>query len=404
MKKESDLRELRLFLAELCCNLCRFQHLLDDKINPEDIKISQEVYLGDHGAFADIQVQLPEAPPYFIEIKYGYTAKQLWESFQRKYRPNMPRLVGQSCQVIVVVDDCLFQEWERIAERIQKHINSELKLEVWNEEQLLQRCNSTFTLELRDFSATSVRQLRTAMDRTKGVYAFGGEWINDSLHPALLWHFGFWRLKQLCEEHGFTPTTILKPGLYRNVVVLMVDFCSFSSFVRDTRDDEVVRECLTAFYSKARYEVLNTGGMMYQFVGDQVIGLFGFPTPTSNYLREAMDCARTLCDIGTSVSHQWQRMIDRVQVSKGVHIAITIGDLQMVYLRPYGRTRIGAVSDSVNMASRLLHYADSGEIVVSNSFFQRLDDQVQAQFSELSNLDARNIGVINAWKVRAIKS
>lgn len=143
--------------------------------------------------------------------------------------------------------------------------------------------------------------------------------------------------------------------------------------------------------------------MMYQFVGDQVIGLFGFPMPTPNYLKEALECAKTLADIGTSVSHEWQRQIDRVQNSKGVHVGIAMGDVQIVYLRPCGRTRIGAVSDSVNMAARILNYANSDEIAVSNTYYQGLDETTQADFEELEGIDARNIGKINAWKLRLHK-
>ena len=46
--------ELRLFLEETCCNLCRFQHVNEEKIAPESVRIDQEVYLGIPGAFADI--------------------------------------------------------------------------------------------------------------------------------------------------------------------------------------------------------------------------------------------------------------------------------------------------------------------------------------------------------------
>jgi len=63
---ESYLRELRLFLEEICCDLCRFQHAEQGSIQPEDIRINQEVYLGIAGAFADIEVKAPGAAPYFV--------------------------------------------------------------------------------------------------------------------------------------------------------------------------------------------------------------------------------------------------------------------------------------------------------------------------------------------------
>jgi hypothetical protein len=35
--------ELRLFLEELCCDLCRMRHITDDHVGPEELKIAREV-------------------------------------------------------------------------------------------------------------------------------------------------------------------------------------------------------------------------------------------------------------------------------------------------------------------------------------------------------------------------
>ena len=138
--------------------------------------------------------------------------------------------------------------------------------------------------------------------------------------------------------------------------------------------------------------------MLYQFVGDEVIGLFGVPRPTAESLRAAFACARALVDIGHSVANEWQRQIDRVQSARGVHIGIAMGEVQIVSLRPYGWAHLGAVSDAINMAARLLHDASAGEIVVSNTYYQGLDEALQGDFVELEDIEARNLGRINAWK------
>ncbi len=82
---ESYLRELRLFLEEICCDLSRFQHVTQDGVQPEDILINQEVYLGIAGAFADIEVRVPGNAPYFVEIKYGYPPDKIIRHISRKY-------------------------------------------------------------------------------------------------------------------------------------------------------------------------------------------------------------------------------------------------------------------------------------------------------------------------------
>ena len=82
----------------------------------------------------------------------------------------------------------------------------------------------------------------------------------------------------------------------------------------------VIRSSLTTFYSKSRYQIINQGGMLYQFLGDGVIAFFGVPDRSERYAEAALDCARDLVGIGNSVSNKWRREIDRVQASRGVHI------------------------------------------------------------------------------------
>ena len=396
---ERELRELRLFLEEICCNLCRFYHLQHDGYAPESVKINQEFALDVPNAFADIRVQVPDAPAYFIEVNYGYSRQRLLSSLQRKYGDHS-RAIADAAKLILVIDAHRYEDWSDIEATIRSQLNPALTLEVWDERHLLDRLQDTFEVHLDTVSEANLLDLRAAIDRTKGIYAFGEAWCNDSLQSSLLWHFGFWKLRQLCEAHNFVSRDILPPGIYKNVVVLMADLCAYSSYVRDTRDDEVAQHSLTTYYSNARYEVLNTGGMMFQFVGDEVTGLFGLPQFTPSAFQDALACARALIDIGNSVSNKWQRQIDRVQPSRGVHIGIATGDVQIVSLRPYGRAHLGAVSDAINMAARLVDQARSGEIVVSNSYYQGLDEATQAQFEALDSIDAHNIGTINAWKLR----
>jgi class 3 adenylate cyclase len=178
----------------------------------------------------------------------------------------------------------------------------------------------------------------------------------------------------------------------------MADLCSYSSYVRDTRDEAVSRRALTSFASMTRHRVINDGGMLYQFLGDSVVGLFGVPEARPGYLEQAVECARGLVDIGASVATEWQRQIDQVQPSAGVHVSMALGDLQVLSLRPLSRTHMGVVGDSINVAARLNTAAGCDEIVVSNMLYQRLPDTLRAEFQELPPVEAKNIGRIRAWK------
>ncbi len=394
--------QLRLLLEELCCELCRFEHASPDRFEPGEARIEREYYLGKPGAFADIRVLPRSSAPYFVEVKFGYPTETLLRHLRRKYGDPTPALAGVG-KVVLVIDSPGRGDWPRVEAEAAGCLAPGLALEVWDEARLIRLLSDRFDLKIASITPANLLEVRQTIDRAQGFYAFGGDSLagyqHEPLNAQLLWHFGFWKLRQLREARGLQPRDILPPGLYRDVVVLLADLCSFSSYVRDTPDGRIIRESLTSFYSKARYQILNDGGMLYQFVGDEVIGLFGLPDRPGGFARDALETARALVSIGNSVSHHWQRHIDRVQSAGGVHIGVAMGDLQIVSLRSFSRTHIGAVGDCINMAARLMAVAGPGEIVASNSFVQAVDEDSRPSFQEIEPVEAKNVGRIKAWKL-----
>ena len=144
--------------------------------------------------------------------------------------------------------------------------------------------------------------------------------------------------------------------------------------------------------------MLNAGGMLYQFVGDEIVALFGMHEEQAPAVARAMRCARSLFDAGNSVSQAWQRSLDRVQPSRGVHIGVAVGDIDLMPLRPFSLSHIGFIGDALNMASRLMGEARADEAVVSNRFYTQLDPGHQARLAEIEPIEAKNIGRIRGWR------
>lgn len=390
--------ELRLFLQGICCDYLLFRHI-DEGLPPEAVRIKQEVALGD-GVFADIEVRPGQAPPYFVEVDTGYSPERLIQSVRRKYGPAVAATDG-AARVVLVADRQALDDRATVEGVLRAALRPGLALEIWDDCELVRLLGTRFGVSLDALHEEQLLALRNAVDHAKGVYAFDGDFHNDPLEATLLWHLAFWRVRRLREAGRRLPRSILPPGLYRDVVVLIADLCSYSSYVRDTRDDAVSRRALTSFASMTRHRIVNDGGMLYQFLGDSVIGLFGVPEAPPRYLDRAIECARGLVDIGASVAAEWQRQIDHIQSAAGVHVAMALGDLQVLSLRPLSRTHMGVIGDCINLASRLSAVAGCDEIVASNTLYQRLSEGRRAQFHEVPPVDAKNIGTVRAWKLRA---
>lgn len=391
---EPDLGEMRLFLEEICGELCRMHHVVRDCLPAEAIIVRREVSLGRPGAFADLHVAPAGAAPYFVEVKWGYSGRELIERLARKYDRNPDSDARRLLLVSDLVDGA---DWGATLSRLRERLSPDLAIEAWGERELLARVKDGFDLELDGLSGGSLRLIRDAVMRGEWQSAFGVG-ADERLMSTLLWHFSPWTLAGLRRERGFGPDDVMQPGAYRDIIIVIADLCAFSSYVRDTRDDALVRLALTSFYSQARQAVVDAGGMLDKFVGDEVIGVFGYPAPRAGDAEAALSCAHRLVDIGESVSDHWQRRIDRLQEAKGVHVGIAMGDLNLMRLRAFSARHYGFIGEAVNLAARLTATAGPGEIVVSNRFHQALGDSAAAQFAETPPIDAKNVGRIKAWK------
>jgi len=395
--------ELRLFLEELCSDLCRFRHIADTGRLPEEFVIERELPIAPQ-LYADLYISGPGIAPYFVEIKYGMPTPEIVARLSAKYAAQhiaTHAALSSAQRLVVVLDRQSRREGDLLA-KLQAAISPTLEVELWDEPLLLSLVQRHLRIDRHEITPETLLDIREASARMKGFHAFGGAPIesyeNDALREQLLWRFAHWRLRQLRERQGLLPRQILPPGQYRQVAVVIADLCSFSSFVRDTPDERVVRESLTSFFSKSRYEVVHRGGMLEAFVGDQILALFGIPDRQAGYIEDALGAAKALQRVGTAVSENWQRQIDRVQPSTGMHIGVAFGDIQIMPLRPSSRTHTTAIADVINVAARLMNTAGAGEIIVSNSFYLHLRPESRAGFVAMEPQEARNVGRLKAWR------
>ncbi|MDZ4796775.1 MAG: hypothetical protein SGI92_01330 [Bryobacteraceae bacterium] len=96
-----------------------------------------------------------------------------------------------------------------------------LELESWDEKRLLSMVRDLFGVEVDSFSEQHVLELRLAVDQAQGRYALQNTWTNGQVQHALMWHYGFWRLRQLRDRGGLSARDILPPGLYPDVAVVI---------------------------------------------------------------------------------------------------------------------------------------------------------------------------------------
>ena len=392
----------RLLLEDVCSDLVRFLHSEGDPARFGAVRIDREYGLGQPGAFADLRVEPEDEPPYFLEVKYGYDAATVLAHLRRKYAVPTPATAGVA-KIVVVAETAAHPDWPAVEAALHAMLPPGLALEVWDEDRLQALIESCFGETIPSFAAPSLVSIRERIDEGKERLDFGNtRAASDAetvLRHNLIWHFGTWRLRELRHARGgVDAAALIPPGVYDHVVAVMADLSGFTRYVHDTPDEAIVRQSLTSFYAKARYQVINAGGMVAQFVGDEIVALFGVPDRRPGYVEAAVRTAIRLLDIGASVSHDWQRKIDNVQPRRGVHIGMAMGRVQLVAMRALDHARLGVVGDCLNIAERLLPVADQGQIVVSNVLYHALQASPYT-FVEREPFEAHNVGLIRAWQL-----
>ena len=162
--------EMRLFLEELCCELCRFRHAADNGIDPDEVNIAREVQLTPLSAFADIVVTLPAAPAYFVEIKYGLSLEETVRSIRRKYSANHRTTCNR---LVVVVRD---HDAAALQTRLRECVCSSLNIEIWDEAWLLREIKLRYGISIDSLVEANITALHRSILQANWNRVFDSEY------------------------------------------------------------------------------------------------------------------------------------------------------------------------------------------------------------------------------------
>jgi class 3 adenylate cyclase len=153
-------------------------------------------------------------------------------------------------------------------------------------------------------------------------------------------------------------------GHTAEVTVVMADLRGFTSFSERHAPDEVVG-MLNTLYGVVVPVILEAGGTVVQFVGDEVMALFGAPSRQPDHALRAARAALGLQDAVAAVTAgraEWPRF--GVGINTGPALVGNIGAEQM--------RNFTAIGDTTNLAARLQGLAQPGQVVVGQRTAEEL--------------------------------
>jgi adenylate cyclase len=148
--------------------------------------------------------------------------------------------------------------------------------------------------------------------------------------------------------------------------VVFIDICSFTSISENESPDNVVK-LLNNYFDAMVKEIIGQGGYIDKFIGDAVMAVFR----GKHHLDRAVDASlgvRTAIDNQPAISEH----VFTPKVSIGINSGEMIsGNIGSVNLRRLDYTVIG---DVVNIAQRLQSVAKEGQIIITESTYEKIKE------------------------------
>jgi adenylate cyclase len=146
----------------------------------------------------------------------------------------------------------------------------------------------------------------------------------------------------------------------------------------------------------ARKIIFEYGGVLDKYMGDGVMGLFGFESKAGESTGDAI-CAVAadleLKELFKDLQAKWIRIWEKHvphTITIGLKCGINTGDAIIGNIGTKRRTQFTALGSTVNLASRLTDICNSGQIIVSATTKSKISNQFELEslgiVTELRNI------------------
>jgi class 3 adenylate cyclase len=170
----------------------------------------------------------------------------------------------------------------------------------------------------------------------------------------------------------------------KQATVVFADLSGFTA-MSETLDPEEVREIVNRYFESLSAAVQRYEGTIDKYIGDCVMAVFGVPATRQN---DAERACRAALDMQLAVQDLASGFGSGVQ-PPDVHIGINTG---LVVAAPMGSgdsSQFTVMGDAVNLASRLCHEAENGQIAVGESTWGQVERDFDFAPRELRSIKGK---------------
>ncbi len=168
--------------------------------------------------------------------------------------------------------------------------------------------------------------------------------------------------------------TIEKGGRLSEVTMLFSDIRGFTT-MSDGRPAQEIVNTLNEYFEVMVDILFKYTGTLDKFVGDEIIGLFGAPIAIDDAPFKAVSCALAMLQ---ALEEFNRTRAAENQAPIRIGIGINTGNVITGSIGSTRALQYTAIGDAMNVASRLVNVASSGEIIVSEDTHRHVAVRVEA--------------------------
>ena len=189
----------------------------------------------------------------------------------------------------------------------------------------------------------------------------------------------------------------LDDGERRHATVMFSDLSGYTA-LNESADPEVVEELMGRIKGEASSVIARLGGTVNQFVGDEIMAIFGVPLAHGDDPRRAVQAALELHRAVTVVLAGFEHSGPALAMHTGIASGLVVARRSDARAGDYALT-----GDTVNTAARLRSLAAPGEIVVSAETWQQVAVHFHAEAGAAVEVKGKERPLV-PWRIQGPRS
>ena len=179
-------------------------------------------------------------------------------------------------------------------------------------------------------------------------------------------------------------------GENRDIAVLFVDIRGFTTMSEALEPEKVV-EILNEYLSLTTKSIFDNSGTLDKFVGDATMAVFNSPFDLPDYEYKAVCAAMDIVKGGEALEKD---LLEKYGRSVGFGVGVHCGPAVVGNVGCDFRMDFTAIGDTVNTSARLEANAKKGQVLISDTLYERLKDRIEVNEIGQIPLKGKSNGVM----------